>query len=97
MQYIRIILGGSCQFWSGAQTVKNKMDLERAQQMSLEIFLPSMSLSHLILEPLDFSTLRRNALTVRFAKKMGQESTQIKQIVTLNPRKHTMQLRKHST
>ena len=97
MQYIRVILEGSCQVWSGALTKRNRRDLERVQKISLKIILPSMTykqaLTHLNLEPLE---IRRKALTIRFAKN-ARNHPKLKHIFTLNPRKHTMQLRKHKT
>ena len=97
MQYIRVILEGSCQVWSGALTVKNKRDLERVQKISLKIILPNMSynqsLTHLNLETLE---IRRKALTVRFAKN-ARNHPKLKHLFTPNSRIHTMQLRKQKT
>ena len=97
MQYIRVILEGSCQVWSGALTVRNRRDLERIQKISLKIILPSLTykqaLKHLNIEPLE---IRRKALTLRFAKN-AKNHPKLKHLFTLNPSKHTMQLRKHKT
>ena len=97
MQYIRVILEGSCQVWSGALTVRNKRDLERVQKLSLKIIIPSMSykqsLTHLNLQTLD---TRRKILTTRFAK-IARNHPKLRHLFTLNNRKHAMQLRKRKT
>ena len=97
MQYIRVILEGSCQVWSGALTVRNKRDLERVQKLSLKIIIPSMSykqsLTHLNLQTLD---TRRKIFTTRFAK-IARNHPKLRHLFTLNNRKHAMQLRKRKT
>ena len=37
IQYIRPILEGSCQVWSGALTLQNITDLERCQKSAMKI------------------------------------------------------------
>jgi len=97
MQYIRVILEGSCQVWCGALTVRNKRDLERVQKLSLKIIIPSMSykqaLTHLILQTLN---TRRKIITTRFAK-IARIHPKLKHLFTHNNNIHKMQLRKKDT
>ena len=94
MQYIRVILEGSCQVWSGALTVRNRRDLERVQKLSLKIIIPSMSykqaLTHLNLQTLE---TRRKILTTRFAK-IARNHPKLKHLFKIKNNIHTMQLRK---
>ena len=89
MQYIRVILEGSCQVWCGALTVRNKRDLERVQKLSLKIIIPSMSykqaLTHLNLQTLDTR------------RKIARIHLKLKHLFTHNNNIHTMQLRKKDT
>ena len=93
--YIRVILEGSCQVWSGGLTARNKRDLERIQKIALKIIIPSMkykqALIYLNLEPLE---LRRKYLTLRFARNARNHPT-LKHFFTLNHIIHTMKLRKN--
>jgi hypothetical protein len=94
LQYIRVILEGSCQVWSGGLTARNRKDLERIQKIALKIIMPSMkyrqALFHLNIEPLE---LRRKILTLRFARN-ARNHPMLKHLFTLNHNIHTMNLRK---
>ena len=94
MQYIRVILEGSCQVWSGGLTARNRKDLERIQKIALKIIMPSMkyrqALLYLNIEPLE---LRGKLLTLRFARN-ARNHPMLKHLFTLNHNIHTMNLRK---
>ena len=96
MQYIRVILEGSCQVWSGGLTARNRKDLERIQKTALKIIMPTMkyrqALIHLNIEPLE---LRRKYLTLRFARN-ARNHPMLKHLFTVNPSTHKMKLRKQS-
>ena len=97
MQYIRVILEGSCQVWSGGLTVRKKRDLERIQKIALKIIIPRMkykqALTHKNIEPLE---LRRNYLTLRFAQN-ARTHPMLTHLFTLNPSHHRINLRKQNT
>ena len=93
VQYIRVILEGSCQVWSGSLTVRNKRDLERIQKISLKIILPNMTYKRarevLNIEPLE---ARRTELSLRFAKN-ARNHPKLKHFFELNPKIHNMKTR----
>ena len=93
IQYIRVILEGSCQVWSGSLTFKNKRDLERIQKISLKIIFPNMTYKR-AREVLNIETLerRRTDLTLRFAKN-ARHHPKMKHFFKLNPKTHDMKTR----
>ena len=93
IQYIRVILEGSCQVWSGSLTFKNKRDLERIQKISLKIIFPNMTYKR-AREVLNIETLekRRTELTLRFAKN-ARNHPKLKHFFKLNPKTHDMKTR----
>ena len=97
MQYIRVVLEGSCQVWSGGLSVRNKRSLERVQNIALKIIIPSMTCKQ-ALTSLNLQTLeiRRKILTIRFAK-IARNHPKLKHLFTLDNNIHTMQLRRKRT
>ena len=93
IQYIRVILEGSCQVWAGSLTLKNKRELERIQKISMKIILPNMTyrraMLELNIEPLE---VRRKELTLRFSKN-ARDHPKLKHLFDWNPKIHDMKTR----
>ena len=95
IQYIRVILEGSCAVWAGGLTMKNKIDLERCQTSACKIILENYSTYQNALKELNLETLeaRRKYLTLKFAMK-AKNHDKMKYLFPLNIKSHSMQTRK---
>ena len=95
IQFIRSILEGSCQVWSGSLTAKNMSDLERIQKSAVKIICPRYTNYNQCLKHLKMVNLksRYKTLTLNFARK-AKSHDKLKHMFPTNDKIHNMKTQK---
>ena len=95
IQYIRIILEGSCQVWSGSLTKQNMSDLERCEKSALKIICKNYTNYKDTLKYLNLDSIQTGykMLTLKFAHQ-ARTHPKLKHLFPLNNKMHLMKTRK---